>query len=114
MSFQIIIIVIMILLLIVCLTIIGMTLKKGGTANERIIPQCPDYWLMDPSGNSCRNVKQLGTCQQETMDFSISPFVGTDGTCAKYNWATKCGLAWENITYGVSKSPCDTSTTTTT
>jgi hypothetical protein len=117
MNFQTIIVIILIIVLIICLTMVGITLKKGGTSTDRIMPTCPDYWTMDASG-LCVNTRDLGTCpaapgqKHLTMDFTQSPYVGSDGTCQKYTWAQKCGQVWENITYGISKSPCDTTTTT--
>ena len=44
------------------------------------------------------------------MNFDQAPFNGTDGNCAKFKWANKCGLTWDGITYGVS-NPCATNTT---
>lgn len=113
MNFQLIIVALLIVILIIMLTMIGLALKNGGTSSERIIPTCPDYWTLDASG-LCVNSRDLGKCPVQagnkhlTMDFSQAPFVGSDGICNKYTWANKCGIAWENLTYGISKSPCDT------
>ena len=119
MNFQTIVVIVLILILIVCLTVIGMTLHKGSTAaGQRIVPACPDYWTIDGSSNMCVNVRNLGTCPPEpghkflTMDFNQAPYVGSDAACQKYTWANKCGVSWEGITYGVSKSPCETTTDT--
>jgi len=120
MNFQTIVVIILIIILIISLTIIGIALKNTKTSQDRVIPACPDYWTIDGSANNvCVNVRNLGTCPAQpgqkflTMDFNQSPFVGSDELCQKYTWANKCGLSWENINYGVSKSPCDTSTSTT-
>ena len=74
--------------------------------------QCPDYWVIDGSGNNakCINVKDLGTCKSlgnkhQTMNFNTSAFTGSQGACNKYNWATKCNVTWDGITYGVN-NPC--------
>jgi hypothetical protein len=116
-GFQKIILVIMFILLIVVLVLVGITLYKKN-AKQSWPPNmgdCPDYWL-DMSGNGarCVNVKDLGTCngsvskgQHLTMDFSVAPYVGSEGTCSKYNWANSCGIAWDGITYGV-PNPCVT------
>jgi hypothetical protein len=81
-----------------------------------IVPSCPDYWLIDGSGNNtkCINSKDLGTCQPSSgdrhliMDFNDAPYVGSNGNCAKYTWANNCNLSWDGINYGVS-NPCNSS-----
>jgi hypothetical protein len=113
-NFQTGIVILLIIILIISLTVIGLTLKKGATTNERIIPTCPDFFTLSPSGE-CIDVRDIAKCpgnitdKHLTMDFNKSPFTGSDALCQKYTWATKCGVAWENLTYGVDKSPCDTS-----
>lgn len=107
-----------IIILIITLVIIGVTLSyaKDNKVWPPIVPECPDYWVVDGSGNNttCINVKDLGTCQATgdnkhlTMNFNNSPFTGSNGTCSKYTWAKKCGISWDGITYGVS-NPCQTS-----
>lgn len=106
-----------IIILIITLIIIGTALSSAtDTTWPPMTPDCPDYWTIDGSGNSakCVNVKNLGTCpphsSQEhlTMDFNSSPFTGSNGLCSKYTWATKCGVSWDGITYGVN-NPCQTS-----
>jgi hypothetical protein len=123
-SFQTIVVVIAILLLIVCLVFIGITLVK--TKNDAagqwppIVGECPDYWV-DTSGNgsNCVNVRNLGTCtsggngvspagkQHIAMNFTVAPYVGGGGTCAKYTWANSCGVTWDGITTGIA-NPCAT------
>ena len=79
-------------------------------------PDCPDWWISDGSGNNtiCTNIKDLGTCPPQSgndhliMNFNDPAFTGSNGTCAKYTWATKCGVSWDGITYGVN-NPCQTS-----
>jgi hypothetical protein len=122
-SFQTIVIVIAILLLIVCLIFIGITLvKTKNTANDQwppIVGECPDYWV-DSSGNggNCVNVKNLGTCtsggngispggKHVAMNFTVAPYAGDAGTCAKYTWANSCGVTWDGITTGIA-NPCAT------
>jgi hypothetical protein len=107
-----------IIILIICLIFIGIALSQA-TASETwppMIPECPDYWTIDGSGNAttCTNVKDLGTCppkgneQHLTMNFNTPAFTGSNELCAKYTWATKCGVTWDGITYGVN-NPCQTS-----
>jgi hypothetical protein len=63
----------------------------------------PDYSLFlkndEPSG-------------MNTMDFTVAPFTGNDGLCAKYNWANKCGVVWDGINSGNATNPCNTELTT--
>jgi hypothetical protein len=76
-------------------------------------PACPDYWIIDGSGNNtrCINQKDLGTCKPLSgknhliMNFNNPSFTGSQGTCNKYTWATNCGVSWDGITYGVN-NPC--------
>lgn len=83
-----------------------------------ITAQCPDWWILDGSGNktTCVNVKDLGVCkkqnvnkdQHQTMNFNTPLFSGANGStpnCAKYKWATNCKVSWDGITYGV-PNPC--------
>jgi len=113
-SFQTVISITAFIILIIVLVIIAVTLYKG-QKNQMwppIIGDCPDYW-MDTSGNgaNCVNVKNLGNCKSNgesyySMDFTSPTYSGSDGTCAKYKWATqKCGVTWDGITYGV-PNPC--------
>jgi hypothetical protein len=105
-----------IIVLIIALIFIGIALSYSKeTTWPPMTPQCPDYWLVDGSGNNstCINIKDLGTCsaqngqQHLVMNFNSPAFSGANGLCAKYNWATNCGISWDGITYGVS-NPCQT------
>jgi len=105
-----------IVILIIALLFIGFALSASqGQTWPPMVPSCPDYWTIDGSGNNttCVNVKDLGTCpaqsgqQHLTMNFNNSPYTGSNGTCAKYTWATGCDVTWDGITYGVS-NPCQT------
>ena len=118
-GFQKIILVIMFILLLVVLVLVGITLYKRNVNKSwpPNIGDCPDYWIdMSGNGSQCVNVKDLGTCngsveqgQHLTMDFSVAPYIGSNGSCEKYNWANNCGIAWDGITYGV-PNPCITTT----
>jgi hypothetical protein len=121
MSFQKAVLMIAVVFLILFLVLIGVALNNSTSDTEwpPIVGNCPDYWVdLSGNGSMCFNSHHLGTCSQyiptaddkKTMDFNQSPFNGTDGACAKYKWATKCGLTWDGITYGVS-NPCATTTT---
>lgn len=115
MTFQKIVLTTAIISLLIILIIIGMSLSK--TKDEQwppMVGQCPDYWV-DVSGN-CVNTHHLGRCNIPTakdknaMNFNESPFVGSNELCAKYTWATSCGVTWDGITSGI-PNPCSTSTT---
>jgi hypothetical protein len=111
-SFQKSVLVIAVIILVITLIFVGVALSYSkNTTWPPMTPDCPDYWLMDGSGNnaSCINVKNLGTCpNQKVMNFNSSTYTGTNGLCAKYTWANNCGLSWDGITYGVN-NPCQTS-----
>ena len=116
-SFQKIVLIVAIVVLIVALVIIGFALTFASNDHwPPMIPGCPDYWVIDGSGNNatCINIKDLGTCpatgesKHQSVNFNQAPFVGSDETCAKYTWAKKCGVTWDGITYGVN-NPCQTS-----
>lgn len=107
-----------IIALIIALVVIGSILSKSKDKNwPPMSTSCPDWWIMDGSGNNakCINVKDLGTCpptggsKHLTMDFNSPAFTGSNGDCSKYTWATNCGVSWDGITYGVN-NPCSTST----
>jgi hypothetical protein len=113
-TFQNIVLFVAIVILIIALVIIGIALTYAKNTDwPPMIPACPDYWLMDGSGNNatCKNIKDLGTCppnsgqQHLTMNFNVSPYTGSQGACNKYNWANNCGVSWDGITYGVT-NPC--------
>ena len=113
-GFQKIVLIIAIIVLIITLVFVATLL--GGSSGETwppLLPECPDWWIADGSGNNttCINVKDLGVCpapsgkKHQNMNFNSSPFTGDNGSCAKYQWAKKCDVTWDGITYGV-KNPC--------
>jgi len=115
-GFQKIVLIGAIIVLIITLVIIGVTLGNAKNKNwPPHVPECPDYWMIDGSGNNttCTNMKDLGTCHPVTgnkhlvMNFNTSPFTGSNEMCAKYNWAKKCHVSWDGVTYGV-QNPCQT------
>jgi hypothetical protein len=103
-----IIITVIILILILIFVAIMLSRSKSSQTWPPIVGDCPDYWI-DLSGNGamCVNSKKLGTCNQNTMNFTTSLWTGSNGLCAKYNWANGCGLTWDGITSGV-PNPCNT------
>ena len=111
-----------IIILIITLIFIGIALSNSTNQSwPPMIPECPDYWVVDGSGNNttCINMKDLGTCQPQNgqkhlvMNFNGAAYTGSNGLCAKYNWANNCGVTWDGITYGVN-NPCQTTPPSTT
>jgi hypothetical protein len=103
-----------ILVLLISLIFIGTSLS--GAKNPTwppTSPNCPDYWVAEGTGNDtkCINVKDLGTCKptggqkHQIMSFNDPTFIGSQGNCNKYTWASNCGVSWDGITYGVT-NPC--------
>ena len=114
MSFQKIVLIIAVILLILTLVIIGVALHnaKSDESWPPLTGDCPDYWVdLAGTGEKCVNTHSLGTCNIPTkgdpnaMNFSVAPFKGNKGTCAKYTWAKGCDVTWDGITSGVS-NPC--------
>jgi hypothetical protein len=113
-----------IIILIIVLILIGISLHYAKDETwPPMVASCPDYWLLngnDSSGNTgvCTDIKDLADwskCPPESgkkhtqQSFDNAAFTGTNGTCAKYNWATNCGVSWDGITYGLSTNPCQES-----
>ena len=88
------------------------TLDNPGILGIGAIPASFD---LSGNGAQCVNMKDLGTCNGSVpegrhlqMNFTVAPYAGQNSLCAKYKWATGCGITWDGITSGVS-NPCDTS-----
>lgn len=98
-----------IIILIITLVIIGFALRKAKREESwpPMVPECPDYWRLDETGSTptCFNQMNLGNCSDRRMNFNTPNFTGAQGMCNKYTWATRCGVSWDGITYGV-KNPC--------
>jgi len=58
----------------------------------------PDYTL---------SLKNKDDGSTNTMDFTVAPFTGNDGTCAKYTWANNCGVVWDGVNSGNDSNPCN-------
>jgi hypothetical protein len=108
-GFQKTVLIIALVILLIVLLVVGGSLMaaKANPTWPPMVPNCPDWWVSDGSGNAsrCLNPKSLGTCSEKYMDFNKSVFTGDNGACAKYKWASKCNVAWDGITYGVN-NPC--------
>lgn len=123
MSFQKSVLMIAVVFLILFLVLIGVALNNSSSDEvwPPIVGNCPDFWVdLSGNGSMCFNSHHLGKCNipssedKNTMDFNQPPFNGSDGTCAKYKWASSnnCNVTWDGITYGVA-NPCNTTTTET-
>jgi hypothetical protein len=115
MNFQKSLLVISIIVLILVLIFIGLALSKSKQDIEwpPIVGKCPDYWVdLETDGKACFNKHKLGKCNiperdnKNTKNFNEPPFNSSEELCAKYKWASSCGVTWDGITYGV-KNPCD-------
>lgn len=116
-GFQKIVLFIAIIILIILLVFIGIALYYMNASTEwpPMVPQCPDYWDADGSGNNttCTNIQDLGSCPAQSgqkhliMNFNSPAFSGANSACTKYTWAQKCNVSWDGITYGVN-NPCQT------
>lgn len=40
------------------------------------------------------------TASAVNSNFAAAPYIGANGTCAKYKWATTNKISWDGITYG--------------
>ena len=102
-NFQMNVIYVVAALSLVLLIVIGYLIyKKNKSAAKDMIKSinCPDYWedVSDGNGSNCVNVKNLGTCGSNSMDFTTKQWVGDKGLCNKNEWAKKCDLTWDGIT----------------
>jgi hypothetical protein len=109
-DFQKTILMIAVVILIIVLLIIGIALMNAQSSPvwPPNVPDCPDWWIADGSGAAlkCINAKDLGICNEKEKNFGAAQFSGTNGLCNKYKWATRCKVAWDGITYGVT-DPCN-------
>jgi hypothetical protein len=108
-----------VVLLILALVFIGVALSKAKDESwPPMIASCPDYWIIDGSGNNatCVDIHDLtnwercppnGDDRHYRKNFNTSTYTGSNGECNKYRWAQNCSVSWDGITYGVIDSPCE-------
>lgn len=78
-------------------------LKADATGDwPPVISNCPDGWVMDTDGKTCRNMNGLklntaASCAG-AMDFTAPAYLGQSGLCEKYKWSQSCGVNWDGIT----------------
>jgi hypothetical protein len=117
-SFQNTILIIAIIVFVIIIIFMGLVIANSHNTQvwPPLIGSCPDYWVdIEGDGAKCVNMQDLGTCTDTSnqyenhsyMNFNQAPFNGSNGNCAKNQWATGCDVTWDGITYGVA-SPCDT------
>ena len=74
-----------------------------------IISKCPDYFEdVNGDGSNCVNTYGIGDPVIDSENFSVAPYIGTNGDCEKYNWCITNNLTWDGISYGV-QNPCNAS-----
>lgn len=71
-----------------------------------VIANCPDNWVMDADGKTCKNVNNVYKSGFESKCESINPsseaYSGANGLCQKYEWAKSCGVNWDGISNNAS------------
>ena len=103
-QFQQTVIIVSIIILLLVLAVIGILLYRAKYSQQfpPVLPNCPDYWLDNSTGDasSCYNTLNLGvkssSCSQ-TMDFSTAAYAGKPGMCKKKKWANDCNITWDGI-----------------
>jgi hypothetical protein len=113
-SFQNLTLIIAGVLLLICIVLIVIIMVFPNTKQvwPPMIANCPDYFTdVNGDGSKCLNINNVqnspsSNCQM-IPDFTQSTYKGITGNCNKYNWANRCSLTWDGITYGVT-NPCTT------
>lgn len=109
-TFQSIVLTTAVVILLIVLIVIGinMSISKNKQTWPPLVGDCPDYWLdLGTGGSNCSVNKHDANKGNSTspMNFSVAPYNGTNGPCAKYRWANQNNVSWDGITYGVT-NPC--------
>ena len=79
------------------------SMLKANTIGEwpPVIANCPDNWIMDTDGKTCKNANGLfntgaaSTCN--SIDTSTDIYSGAGGLCQKHQWSKNCGVNWDGI-----------------
>jgi hypothetical protein len=105
------------IILLICIVILILIFVFPNTSQvwPPMVSNCPDYFVdTTGDGSNCTNpLKIIGspscmttpTSGVNAPNFTVGNYIGSTGTCAKYNWATGCEVSWDGITYGV-RNPC--------
>jgi len=98
MNFQRIVLMIAGLLLLGFLAVVAYSMIKANTIGEwpPVIANCPDSWVMDDDGKTCKNMNGVSTtCTNINTD--DTKYLGQSGLCEKYKWSQTCGVNWDGI-----------------
>ena len=114
------------IILVIILIYLGMNINTPNTSKPwpPLTANCPDYWAdVNGDGSNCIATKDnntgdwtsFNTSNPITTASTTSPssftstvpnfvtnaeYIGANGTCAKYKWATTNKISWDGITYG--------------
>jgi hypothetical protein len=101
MNFQRIVLMIAGVLLLGFLAVVIYSMIKADTTGDwpPVISNCPDGWVMDTDGKTCKNTNGLRTATScsGSVDFTAPEYLGKGGLCEKYKWAVACGANWDGI-----------------
>ena len=76
---------------------------KANTIGEwpPVIANCPDNWVMERDGKTCKNANSVFQTGSGSTCVSINPsdaaYSGEGGLCEKYKWSKNCGINWDGI-----------------
>jgi hypothetical protein len=102
MNFQRIVLMIAGFLLLGFLAVVAYSMIKANTIGEwpPVIANCPDNWVMDVDGRTCKNMNGMrmnaGAACTDT-NFADQKYLGQSGLCEKYKWSQTCGINWDGI-----------------
>lgn len=104
MNFQRIVLMIAGFLLLGFLVAVVFSMIKANAIGEwpPVISNCPDNWVMDADGKTCKNLNRMpktstaGSCS-DSLNTSETAYLGQSGLCEKYKWAKTCGINWDGI-----------------
>lgn len=101
MNFQRIVLTIAGILLLGFLTAVIYSMIKANTVGDwpPIISNCPDGWVMDSDGKTCKNANGLTLASScgSSVDFTAPAYLGQGGLCEKYKWSRNCQANWDGI-----------------
>ena len=101
MNFQRIVLMIAGILLLGFLAVVIYSMLKANTIGDwpPVISNCPDGWVMDSDGKTCKNANggAIASSCGSSVDFSAPAYLGQSGLCEKYKWAHSCGVNWDGI-----------------
>lgn len=104
MNFQRIVLMIAGILLLGFLAAVVYSMIKANAIGEwpPVISNCPDNWVMDTDGKTCKNLNGMpktstaGSCG-DSFNTAAPEYLGQSGLCEKYKWSKTCGINWDGI-----------------